>query len=209
MFQDNYFKSRFSFDPKRERLWKVIAGFLQKYVGEEASILDMGAGYCDFINNIRAKERHALDTTDIGNYASKDVTVHRQSCIDMKNLPSFDVIFVSNLFEHLSKEDFERTLSEIKSHLKKRGKLILIQPNFRYSYKVYFDDYTHQLVFTDISICDILRNHGFVISKVMPRFIPFSLKSRLPRSPLLLKIYLYSPFKFLAGQMLIIAEIYN
>ena len=59
------------------------------------------------------------------------------------------LIFASNILEHLSKEEFEKTLKEIKRILKKKGKLIIIQPNFKYAYKEYYDDfYTYPRVYT-------------------------------------------------------------
>lgn len=206
MITGDYFQSRFSFDPGRDRIWEVIARFLQKEIGEDSHVLDLGAGYCNFINNIQAKKKHALDILDISNYADEDVIVHIQSCTDMSNLPAFDAVFASNLLEHLSREEIDKTLAETKRILKKKGKLIIIQPNFKCAYKVYFDDYTHQLVFTDVSMRDLLESKGFIVEKLIPRFLPFSMKSWAPKHPIFLKIYLHLPVKPFAGQMLVIAR---
>lgn len=207
MINEKYFKSRFSFDPKRDKIWEIIAGYLQREIKEDSCVLDIGAGYCGFINNIKAREKHALDIFDIREYADDDILVHIQPCTNLENLRSFDVIFASNLFEHLIKDDFEKTLQGIKRILKDKGKLIILQPNFRYAYREYFDDYSHQLIFTDVSMCDVLKNNGFTIKKVIPKFIPFSLKSNLPKSPFLLRIYLALPVRPFAKQMLIVAEL--
>jgi len=48
----SYFNSRFSFQKERDCVWRIIAKYLQKEIGFDAKILDIGAGYCDFINNI-------------------------------------------------------------------------------------------------------------------------------------------------------------
>ena len=91
--------------------------------------------------------------------------------------------------------------------LKPEGRLIVIQPNFRYASKQYFDDYTHRAVFTDVSLPNLLRAHGFQIDHVQPRFLPYSMRgSKLPIRPWTVRAYLRSPFKPMAGQMLVVAH---
>lgn len=208
IMNEKYFSSRFRFDRRRTTVWKSIAGYLQSEISPDSVILDIGAGYCDFINNIKAEEKHALDIEDIKKFANKDVIVHIQSCKNLKNFDSeyFDVVFSSNFFEHLFKEEFEKVLYEINRIMKKRGRLIIIQPNFKYSYREYFDDYTHVLIFTEIGLCDALRSAGFSILKCTPRFLPFSMKSRLPKLRIFVDLYLRLPIKPFAKQMLIIAQ---
>lgn len=84
---------------------------------------------------------------------------------------------------------------------------MIIQPNFRIAYRCYFDDYTHRAIFTDVSLPNLLRSHGFEIDHVQARFMPYSLKdSRVPIRPWMIKAYLRSPFKPFAGQMLVIGR---
>jgi hypothetical protein len=117
-----------------------------------------------------------------------------------------DVVFASNLFEHLSLSSLHETLEQIFLVLKNNGKLIILQPNFRYCFKEYFDDYTHLMVYTDRSMVDLLTTHSFIIERSLPRFIPFSMKSCLPAIAPLVWLYLRSPLKPWAGQMLIVAQ---
>ena len=84
--------------------------------------------------------------------------------------------------------------------------MILIQPNYYYCYRNYFDDYTHCRVFTHVSLPDFLAARGFEIERVTPRFLPFSMKSRLPRWSFLIWLYLRLPWRPLARQMLVIAR---
>lgn len=122
MANQSYFKTRFSFQKERENIWKVLANYLQKEIPYESKILDVGAGYCDFINNIKGSEKHALDIFEgIKEYAQKDVQIHIQSAIEIDNFLNeyFDVVFASNFFEHLSLEEFEKTINKLVKILKK------------------------------------------------------------------------------------------
>jgi hypothetical protein len=87
------------------------------------------------------------------------------------------------------------------------GTLNILQPNYRYAYREYFDDYTHVSVFSHISLTDFLRANGFDVLEISPRFLPLTVKSRLPVSPWLIRAYLASPIKPLAKQMLIRAGV--
>ena len=83
----------------------------------------------------------------------------------------------------------------------------MIQPNFRYAYRHYFDDYTHRSTFTHVSLANLLRSTGLRILRVEPRFLPYSMReSRLPVRPWLVRAYLRSPIRPRAGQMLVVAQ---
>lgn len=204
-----YYTSRFSFDKGRNDVWIEVSRYLQRFIQKDSTVLDLGAGYCSFINNIKAKEKYAIDIFDsFREYADKDVKIYVGSCTNLKQFKKnhFDVVFSSNLFEHLTVGEAEQTLKEINRVLKPKGKFIVIQPNFRYCYKNYFDDYTHKTIYTDNSLTDLLKTNNFKIIRKEKKFLPFSLKSRLPKSRLLVRIYLNLLFRPLAKQMLIIGE---
>jgi hypothetical protein len=90
--------------------------------------------------------------------------------------------------------------------VEEKGTLNLLQPNYRYPYREYFDHYTHVLVFSHASIADFLESNGFSMLEIRPRFLPLTVKSRLPVSPWLIKAYIASPIKPFAKQMLIRAS---
>ena len=52
---------------------------------------------------------------------------------------------------------------------------------------------------------DLLAANGFRIARCVPRFLPLTLKGFLPVHPLLIRLYLISPLKPMAKQMLITA----
>jgi SAM-dependent methyltransferase len=210
---DSYYQTRYIWDKNRTVVWKEITRFLQPFIPEDSTVLDMGAGYCDFINNIEAKKKIAVDySPELSKYAADGVQQVSSKVTDMSGVEdsSSDVVFASNLLEHLTDSELEQTISEVKRILNKDGTLILMQPNYRLCPKNYFDDPTHKTIFTDESLQAFLVKHGFEIVLKKSRFLPFSMNSRpslIPIFPLLIRTYLYSPIKPFAGQMLFVAKI--
>ena len=138
----------------------------------------------------------------------KSIAFSAQSVLD--ELPvadgQLDIVFASNLFEHFNDQELDVLVKNIKTKLKPQGRLILIQPNIYYAYREYWDDYTHKKAFSHVSLNDFLVSNDFGIVHAKKQFIPFSLKSRLPKSYFLTKMYLMSPIKPMGKQMLFIAQ---
>ena len=116
---------------------------------------------------------------------------------------SVDFAFASNLLEHLPQADIVRMLTGLRRKLRPGGSLTLLQPNWRYAYRAYFDDYTHVSVWSHVSLSDFLCANGWEIQEISPRFLPLTVKSRLPVHPWLIRAWLISPVKPLGEQMLI------
>lgn len=203
-----YFSVRYTRDLRRRGVWREITQFIQKYVPRDAAVLELGAGYCDFINSVRAREKHAVDINpDLGRHSNPDVSTHIADLTKFRIAKRFDVIFASNVFEHFNDGELEKIMRSVKLMLKPEGRLILMQPNYAFAFREYFDDYTHKKVFSHVSLCDFLKAHGLRVVKCIPRFVPFSFKSvGLPAPGFLVWLYLRSPFKPLAKQMLVVAE---
>ncbi len=204
-----YFSSRLAEDPARGKLWPVLCEYLQRDIPSDGAVLELGGGYCHFINNIRAAERHVVDLYEgIRTAAAPGVKAYVQSCTRLDHFASasLDTVFASNLFEHLTREQLLETLVEVRRVLRPGGRLLIIQPNFKYAYRDYFDDYTHVQILTDVSLADLLSASGFTPERVVPRFLPFSLKGRGPKWSWLLRLYLALPWHPLAGQMYVVAR---
>ena len=209
MIEIKYFHNRFSLDPKREKVWFYLTKYLSKFVDRNGSVLEVGAGYCYFINRVVANEKVALDIEpEFAQYANVDVETHVSDATRLAQFDDskFDAIFASNFLEHLSNEDANVFIQSAYRVLSPGGMLILLQPNFRYSFKAYFDDYTHLTIFTDMGLQDRLKAFGLEIFHVEKRFMPFTVKSRLSGFAFLIPLYLFLPWRPFAGQMLIVAR---
>lgn len=193
---------RARFDPKeiekKNRLWRIICSdFLQKFVSEESAVLDTGAGYCEFINNIRARKKYAIDLNeDTRVFASADVKVLSCSAnhIDALADNSIDVVFMSNFLEHLrTKEDVLDVLLECHRVCRVGGLVLILQPNIRYVNQHYWDFFDHRIPLSDRSLVEALMMTGFEIDKIYPKFLPYTTKSALPQYDFLVKLYLRVP----------------
>ncbi|MBN1551933.1 class I SAM-dependent methyltransferase [bacterium] len=207
--KNSYFETRLSYEPSRDAIWKVIVRYLQRYIPNNSRILELGAGYCSFINHVEAQEKHALDQAEItASHAAENVKVHIQDCSNLRSFPNnaFDVIFSSFLFEHLTRAQLDNVIRESRRILRTGGVLITLLPNYKYIYRHYFDDYTHLQVFSHVSFADYLKSHGYELISVQGRFLPYTFKSRFPKSPFLTKIYLKLFWRPFAGNMLVVAR---
>jgi ubiquinone/menaquinone biosynthesis C-methylase UbiE len=211
MSASDYCRTRFAPDARREVLWQSLVKYhFSKLIRREDTVLELGSGYGNFINNVTAARKLALDIwSEFPNYLKPGIEAHIGPVQDLSWVPddSIDFAFSSNLFEHVPQTVFSQVLEQLKKKLKAGGTLTLLQPNYRFAYREYFDDYTHITVYSDIALCDFLKANGFEIVDCQPRFMPLTIKSRFKVSPLLIKAYLLSPMKPMGKQMLIRARV--
>ena len=204
-----YVRTRFTADPRRAALWRHLTTYLAQFVPPDAAVLELGAGYCDFINAVPARRRVAVDTgPHMRASAGPGVEIHEGDALaflDAAAPDQFDFVLASNFLEHLDRADLDRLLPQLRRTLRPGGRLALIQPNFRLAARRYFDDYTHRTIFTDVSLGDWLVAGGFEIVKSVPRFMPLTVKSRLGGFSFLVPWYLRSPWRPWAGQMFVLA----
>src|SRR5437868_11355458 len=127
---DAYHRTRLSFDPKRAVLWKSLWRFyFCKLISPNDCVLDLGCGYGDFINNVAARRRIAIDSWE-GFLAYVDPSIERVvgSVTDLNFIEeeAVDFAFASNLFEHLSKADFACVLEMLRRKLAPGGTLNIL-----------------------------------------------------------------------------------
>ena len=207
---DAYHSSRLTPDDRRDVVWRALWRFyFSMVVSVDDCVLDLGCGYGNFINHVVARRRIAVDNWHgFPAHLAPGVEAFVDDVAELDFLPDGGVDFVlaSNLFEHMTRPDFARVLDRLRPKLSGHGVLTILQPNYRYAYREYWDDYTHITPWSDIGLTDFLTANGYEVLDVVPRFLPLSVKSRLPVSPWLIGAYLAFPFKPFGKQMLVRAR---
>jgi SAM-dependent methyltransferase len=213
---DRLYAARFH-DAEREsksRLWRVICeAFFSKYVPEEGCVVDLGAGYCDFVNNVRARRRIAIDLNpDTTQFAEPGVEVFQlplERLSEVVEPGSVDLAFASNVFEHLRSPDaLLKVLANVCTVLRPGGRIIVMQPNVRLVGGAFWDFFDHTLPLSERGMTEALEVGGFRVVECRARFLPYTTKSRLPQWAFLVRLYLrFRPAQYLLGkQMLVVAE---
>ena len=195
----------------RNALWKVLCeGYFQQFIDPSSTVMEIAAGHCEFINNIRAARKIAVDINeDTRARAAQGVEVVLTLSTDLRQVPdaTVDRVFVSNFFEHIAKPEITQTLKECHRALKPGGKLMVLQPNIRYCAKDYWMFYDHVTPIDDRALCEVVELTGFRIERVLPRFLPYTTKSRMPRALFLVRLYLRIPllYRIFGGQAFVVA----
>ena len=203
-----YFQTRLAPNPHRTVVWQHICRYLERWIPTDSAVLELGAGWCDFSNNVTARRAVAMDIDPtVRRAAAAHVQAELGDCTDLSRFDDgqFDVVFASNLLEHLDRPVTDLLLAESARVLRKGGTLILLQPNFRLNPGGYFDDYTHVAIYTDRSLADYLTSRGCTVTQKYARFLTLTMNSKGSALTFLVPWYLRSPVKPLAGQMLLIA----
>lgn len=195
-------------DPEaRAVVWGAIASWVWERFGRPERVLDPAAGLGEFIAAVPAPERWAVDMVDHGLRRIPGIEVRIDSFFDV-DLPSahFDLIFVSNLLEHLADQmEIARFLGVVRGLLRPGGRVVVVGPNFRYCADEYFDCADHVIPLTHVSVSEHLYAAGFEIGVTRGRFLPYSFRSRLPASRRLAATYLRLPalWRFFGKQFLV------
>lgn len=199
---------------QRRKLWKAIVEvFLQRLIspGPRGRLLDVGSGWGEFINAVQCPQKYAIDfDASFARFVATEVAFSAQ---DMRFLAFpddfFDVVFASNVLEHLrTKDDVLRALVEFQRVLKPGCRAIILQPNFKYCFRNYYDFFDHYCAYTERSMAEGLRLAKFAsIDRVVDRFLPFTTKSKLPQWTWLVRLYLRLPvaWRFFGKQFLVVA----
>ena len=197
----------------RNRVWSILVNhFFSKYIPQDASVLDLGCGYGEFINHVRAAHKYGMDLNpDSPRHLKPDVKFLLQDCSQHWDIPdhSLDVVFTSNFFEHLpDKTALGKTLDEVRRCLKPGGRIIAMGPNIKFLSDAYWDFWDHHIPLSDLSLREALEIRGFVIEDSVDRFLPYTMSRKRPVPDFLIKTYLASrpAWRFLGKQFLVVAR---
>jgi SAM-dependent methyltransferase len=196
---------------RREAVWQVIAPWIHRRLGSPERVLDPAAGRCEFINAVPASERWAVDAVAYAEQVVAPGTRVIVSDVMDVDLPPghFGAVWVSNFLEHLpTQEHVARFLEKMRACIRPGGAIAVMGPNFRHCADEYFDFADHTLPLTHLAIAEHLYTAGFEVTEIVPRFLPYSFRSRFPSSPSLTRLYLRTPaaWRLLGKQFLVIGR---
>jgi SAM-dependent methyltransferase len=186
--------------------------FFQRYVPEDATVLDLGCGWGEFINHVRARKRLGMDLNpDSARHLDSTVTFLHQDCSIRWPLPddSLDVVFTSNFLEHLPEKRLLRdTIAEVYRCTRPGGRLVCVGPNVKRIPGAYWDFWDHYLPLTELSLTEALELEGFAVEECRGRFLPYTMSAGWKPPLWSVAIYLKLPvlWPLLGKQFLVVGR---
>jgi SAM-dependent methyltransferase len=181
----------------RTKVWRVLAPYFGQWFPATGAILDLGAGYCEFINNAKASVKYAMDLNpDIRVRAAEGVHVLQRDCSDEWPLEAgaLDAVFTSNFLEHLpNKSAVSTVLMNAHRCLKPGGRFIAMGPNVKCVPDEYWDFFDHYVELTELSLAEALTNCGYAIERATARFLPYTMTRGREYPAWVLRTYLAMP----------------
>jgi len=182
----------------KEAVWREIGRFLQRrYIPAASKVMDVATDTGYFIRNINAAERWATDLRDTSASMPDGVRFLQADGLALAEVAPtdyFDIVFMSNYLEHLdSAESVIEQLRVAHRLLRVGGHVIVLQPNIKLVGNAYWDFIDHRVPLTEESLVEAATFAGFETSEVIGRFLPYSVKGRLPAHRLLVRAYLGFP----------------
>lgn len=197
----------------RDRVWQLLnRHYFAKWLDGADSVLDLGSGYGEFINNVSVLHRHAMDLNpDSSTRLDEDVSFYLHDCSTPWPTAdgSIDVVFTSNFLEHLpTKADLSACLSEAHRTLRPGGLFIAMGPNIRLVNGAYWDFFDHHLPLSERSIGEALHLTGFDVECSRAAFLPYTMSDGRQFPLWMLRAYLRLPmvWRFFGKQFLVVAR---
>ncbi len=197
---------------RKMAIWAEIVRVLERWIAPGATVLDVACDQGYFIRNVHARERWATDIRDLSATFGADVRFVQANGLDIASAvpaSSFDVVFMSNYLEHLPSSDAViDQLRAAQQVLRPGGRLIVLQPNIRLVGGAYWDFIDHKVPLTERSLVEAAETAGLRIEHLVPRFLPYTTKGRMPQRPSLVRAYLRIPiaWRLLGKQTLMVAR---
>lgn len=182
----------------RKQVWQTLcSGYFSRFIPRESVILDLGAGWGEFINHINATEKFAMDLNPATpEHLAPGITFIHQDCSRPWGMESnsLDVVFTSNFLEHLpDKPSIERAVAEAYRCLKDGGLLICMGPNMNCVPGSYWNFWDHNIPLTEQSCAELLQIKGFCIDRCLAHFLPYSMSEGRKPPLALIRLYLKLP----------------
>ncbi len=161
MSQQNYLKTIYNTEnrPQTDYPKKLISYLIKRFnLEKNKKVLELGCGRGDFLNEFvnSGFEGHGTDISEYSNQFFPNLHLKK---VDMANekLPYkdnfFDIIYSKSIIEHFYYP--EKVFQEAYRVLKPGGIIITLTPEWNYIYKSFYEDFTHRVPFTKVSLRDI------------------------------------------------------
>ncbi len=203
------------FEPEqaaRHEVWRVlIDSWFVRYLEGVDSVLDLGAGWGHFVNQVDVPNRYAIDLNpDAPNRLAPGVDLVGTDATRPWELDagSLDLVFTSNFLEHLpSRDAVAEVLAHARRSLRPGGRIVCLGPNVRYMPGSYWDFFDHQVPLTDRSLAEVLEIGGFRVDERIGRFLPATMAGRRVPPSFLIRAYLRVPpvWRLVGRQFLVTA----
>ena len=134
------------------------------------AIADLGCGHGTLLHNLKEMGYSniiGIDTSKeqitLANELGISEAKHLDIDVFLQEHRSFDVIFMMDILEHLSKQEVIEILDQVNYALKDDAFIIMHVPNAEglFGMRMRYGDFTHELAFTARSIQQILRACNF------------------------------------------------
>jgi SAM-dependent methyltransferase len=197
----------------RLAVWRtLIERFFVKFVKPSDVVLDLACGWGEFINQVQARERYALDLNpDAAARLAPGVKLLPADAAGPWPLADglLDCVFTSNFLEHLpDKAAVTRCLREAHRCLKPGGRLVCMGPNIRVLHGRYWDFFDHHTPLSDLSLKEAMELRGFAVHTCIARFLPYTMSGGHQPPLWMLRAYLAMPWVWplFGGQFLVVGE---
>lgn len=194
----------------RRAVWRILLDeVFSRWIAPDAVVLDLGTGQGEFITQVRAATKYAMDLNPESRASlTADVQFLEQDCSSAWSLPpqSLDAVFTSNFFEHLpDKGALRRTLAQAYQALRAGGRLIAMGPNIRLVPGSYWDFWDHYLPLTERSLVEVGTLCGFVVDYEKAATLPYSMSQGVTPPLWVVRLYCRLPFIWrLCGKQFIV-----
>jgi SAM-dependent methyltransferase len=197
----------------RRDLWQVLVDdFFEKRMAGAGTVLDFGCGRGEFLNAVVASRRIGVDLqSSSAGHLEPSIEFHEPRGVAMPGVKDgeVDVVFCSNLLEHLPDRDtVTALLQEFRRVLAPGGKLLILGPNLRYTGAAYWGFFDHILPFTHHTLVEALATAGLRCEELIPRFLPYTTVGSSMTSLNLVRLYLRLPlaWRLLGAQFFCVAR---
>ena len=143
-FFDSFAQKRIKYRRHRSYYWKSISKYCNYYIHPEHSILELGCGTGEFINEIKGVKKTGIDFSgqmiEQARRQFPDMDLHVMEAENIQLTETYDVIIMSNLLSYI--EDVQCVLNQTHKACHKQTKIIITHYNHLWEPLIKFAEFT-------------------------------------------------------------------